>query len=110
MWSDNKHPLPFRSKLEMCEEIAQIVCYLHYGDKRKSDPLIEDLKIRSLYLDETIQQDVLAFSEQVQFQYAYDPSHQVTKDVQKAADRLLKDLGFEPLPSYSLLQFFSTRK
>lgn len=101
-----KDELPFRSKLRMCEEIAEIVFHLHRGERSQSDPLIEDLKVRALYLDDEIQHDVLAFSEQVQFQYAYDPYHKVTPDVQKAADRLIKDLGFEPLGSNSVRQFF----
>lgn len=56
--------------------------------------MLEDLKIRSIYLDEEIQQDVLMFAEQVQFQYDYDPWHKVTIDIERAADRLIEDLGF----------------
>lgn len=93
----NKHPsheLPMRSKLDMLDDIVQIIHYLHTGERKLADPLIDDLKIRSMFMDEKVQREVLIFSEQVQFQYAYDPWHKVTPDVQKAADKLIKDLGF----------------
>lgn len=93
----SKHPafeLPIRSKLDMLDDIVQIIHYLHEGNRKLATPFIEDLKIRSLFLDEQIQQDVLIFSEQVCFQYDYDPWHKITPDVQKAADKLIEDLGF----------------
>lgn len=93
----NKHPsheLPIRSKLEMLDHIVQIIHYLHTGDRKTADRLLDDLKVRAMFLDEQIQQDVLIFAEQVHFQYDYDPWHKVTADVQKAADRLIEDLGF----------------
>lgn len=92
-----KHPsqeLPIRSKIEMLENIAKIVQYLHLGKREAADILIQDLKTRAVFLDEQIQQDVLMFAEQVQFQYDYDPWHLVTKEIQKAADKLIEDLGF----------------
>lgn len=88
------HELPIRSKLEMLDDIVQIIHYLHIGKRKAADPLIDDLKIRSMFLDEQIQHDVLIFAEQVYFQYDYDPWHKITPDVQKAADRLIEDLGF----------------
>jgi hypothetical protein len=87
-----KRELPIRSKLEMVEEVAQVVECLHRGRREEADALIEDLKARSIYLDESVQQDVLMFAEQVHFQYDYDPWHKVTPDVQKAADRLIEAL------------------
>lgn len=93
----NKYPpkeLPIRSKIAMLKSIAQIIRHLHAGKRSLADPLIEDLKTRSVFLDEQIQQDVLIFAEHVQFQYDYDPSHLVTKEIQKAADKLIEDLGF----------------
>ena len=93
----NKHPaleLPIRSKLEMVSDIIQIIQHLQAGRRRSADPLIDDLKLRSLFLDEQIQNAVLIFSEQVHFQYAYDPYHKVTPDVEKAADNLIENLGF----------------
>lgn len=93
----NKHPsqeLPIRSKVEMLKDISQIVHYLHSGQKSAADLLIEDLKTRAIFFDENIQQSVLIFAEQVQFQCSYDPWHAVTKDIQKAADRLIESLGF----------------
>lgn len=88
------HELPIRSKLRMLEHIGQIIQHLHNGRREEAEPLIDDLKHRSIYLDEQIQQDVLMFSEQIFFQYDYDPWHKVTPDVQQAADRLIEDLGF----------------
>lgn len=94
-----KHPsqeLPIRSKVSMLDDLVQIIHYLHMGNRRAADALIDDLKIRSMFMDEMIQQAVLIFTEQVQFQYDYDPWHKVTVEVQKAADRLIEDLGFRP--------------
>ena len=91
-----KKDLPIRSKLEMAKNISKIVHCLHDGDRKSATPLLEDLKSRSIFLDEQIQQDVLAFISQVLFQYDYDPAHQVTDEVQKAADQLIEDMGFTP--------------
>lgn len=88
------HELPIRSKLQMLDHIIQILYYLHTGQRGAASPLLEDLKARSIFLDERIQQDVLIFAEQVDFQYDYDPYHKITPDVQKAADSLIQDLGF----------------
>lgn len=93
----SKHPsheLPIRSKLEMLDVIVQVICHLHRGSRLAADALLDQLKIRSLFLDEQIQQDVLIFAEQIHFQYDYDPWHKVTPEVQKAADKLISDLGF----------------
>ncbi|MCC6128081.1 MAG: hypothetical protein IT584_02645 [Chlamydiae bacterium] len=88
--------LPIRSKKEIAEGVGKIIHYLHTGQRSAADLLIEDLKVRSIYLSEDIQRDVLIFAEEVQFQYAYDPWHKVTTDVEKAADKLIEDLGFFP--------------
>lgn len=85
---------PIRAKLEMLDDIVQIICYLHQGDRSSADSLLDDLKSRSVYLDDQVQQDVLIFAEQIDFQYDYDPWHKVTPEVQLAADRLIQDLGF----------------
>lgn len=90
------HELPIRSKLEMLDDIVQIIYYLHTGQRKFAEPLLDDLKTRSIFLDEQLQHDVLIFAEQVCFQYDYDPWHKVTSEVQKAADNLIKDLGFSP--------------
>jgi hypothetical protein len=90
------HELPIRSKKEIAEGVGKIIHFLHTGQRSSADLLIEELKIRSVYLDESIQRDVLIFAEEVQFQYAYDPWHKVTPEVEKAADKLIEDLGFIP--------------
>lgn len=86
--------LPIRSKIQMVEEIVQILKFLHEGKKGEADPLLDDLRLRALFLDEEIQKGVLIFSNQVQFQYSYDPFHKITPEVEVAADRLIEDLGF----------------
>ena len=88
------HELPIRSKLQMLDDIVQVIYYLHTGQRKAAEPLLDDLKSRSIFFDEQTQQDVLIFAEQVCFQYDYDPWHKVTPDVEKAADNLIKDLGF----------------
>jgi hypothetical protein len=97
MKKDMFNELPIRSKHEMMKDIVEIIQCLHKGQRLRCDRFVEDLKVRCALLDETIQQDVLIFVEQVQFQYAYDPWHKVTTEVEAAADRLIQDLGFRLL-------------
>jgi hypothetical protein len=92
----NKKTDDHRYKLEMADEVAQIIHYLHMGSRETADPLIQSLKTHSLRLDEEIQQDVLAFAEQVHFQYDYDPWHKISPEVKTSADRLIRHLGFSP--------------
>jgi hypothetical protein len=92
----HSHRLPIRSKIEMAKEVGEIIQCLHSGQRSAADLLIEDLKARALYMDEEIQQSVLMFVEQVQFQYDYDIWHRMTPDVEKAADKLIENLGFTP--------------
>lgn len=88
------HELPIRSKVVMLKEIVEIIQLLHQGRRDEAEKLIKDLKIRATALDPQIQQDVLMFTEQIYFQYDYDPWHKVTPEVKKAADKLIEDLGF----------------
>jgi hypothetical protein len=85
--------IPIHAKDEMALDIGKIIHYLHVGKRKSAMPHIQDLKHRSVHLDEKIQQDVLMFVEQIEFQFAYDPWHNITEEVRKAADRLLHDLG-----------------
>lgn len=87
-----KGELPIRSKMEMMEDVAKVLESLHEGKRRDVEQLLQDLKLRSLYLGEDIQQDVLMFAGQVQFQCDYDPWHKVTLEVTHAADRLIQAL------------------
>ncbi len=96
MAKHSSQELPIRSKIEMAKDIGQIIQCLHSGQRSAADLLIEDLKTRAVYMDEDIQQHVLMFAEQVQFQYDYDARHLMTEDVQKAADKLIEMLGFKP--------------
>ena len=88
--------LPIRTKIEIAEDIGELIGCLHNGQRSAADLLIEDLKVRSIYLDEPIQHDILIFVQEIEFQYAYDPWHKVTGEIQKAADKLIEDLGFIP--------------
>ena len=88
--------LPIRSKIDVASEIGDIIHCLGKGQKEAADSLIDDLKSRSIYLDEAIQGDVLVFAEAIQFQEAYDPWHLITPEIQQAADQLIEDLGFVP--------------
>lgn len=89
------HELPIRSKLEIAGDIPRILYYLHNGKRGLALPLMEDMKIRSIFLEDSIQQSALAFISQVLFQFDYDPWHKVTPEVQKAADRLIEEMGFQ---------------
>lgn len=93
-----KIPFQILAKKQMSEDVTKIISHLHHGERPQSDLLIEDLKSQAAHFSENIQQDVLMFSEQIQFQYDYDPWHKITPDVQAAADRLIKDLGLTPPP------------
>jgi hypothetical protein len=85
--------IPLRAKLDIVQEIAEVICLLHKGDQEAADKILKEMKIRSIFLDEEIQRNVLIFAEQVDFQYDYDPWHKVTPDVQRAADQLINSLG-----------------
>ena len=89
MSDHNQRDLPLRSKRAMVQDVGQALRFLHEGGKAKLDVVIRDLKTRSIDLEENVQQSVLIFSEQVDFQYAYDPWHLVTRDITRAADRLI---------------------
>ena len=84
--------LSIRSKCEMIRDVGKTLAYLHWGKGKELDAAIEDLKIRSIYLEEEVQQNVLMFAEQVYFQYRYDPWHRVNENVTLAADRLIQTL------------------
>lgn len=88
------HELPIRSKIDVAQEIGQIIYCLSLGQQSKVNALIDELKNRSIYLDEKIQGDVLVFAEAVQFQLSYDPWHQITPEIERAANQLIEDLGF----------------
>jgi hypothetical protein len=88
--------LPIRSKIIIAQNIGQIIYHLHTGKSERANALLDEIKTRSIYLDEAIQRDVLIFSEAIQFQEAYDPWHRITLDIQCAADRLIEGLGFNP--------------
>jgi hypothetical protein len=85
--------LPIQAKKEMAKDIAEVILCLLQGRHRNAMTLINEIKSRAVHLPENIQHDVLIFAEQIEFQFAYDPWHTITKDITRAADRLLSDLG-----------------
>jgi hypothetical protein len=86
--------LPIRSKIDLAQEVGQIIHDLSVGKESSVEALIEQMKNQSIDLDETIQGDVLVFSEAVQYQLAYDPWHEITPEIERAANQLIRDLGF----------------
>jgi len=86
--------LPYRSKLKMAEDVGEILGCLNR--RERPDVWIQDLKARSVFFDDDVQQAVLMFAEQVQFQSAYDPMWGVTAEVERAADKVIEWLGFTP--------------
>ncbi len=86
--------LPIRHKVAIAQELGEALHLLHTGQRGSLDLTLEEMKAHSLYLEEPIQQAVLAFAETVQFQTVYDPWHRVTPEVRRAADRLIDDMGF----------------
>ncbi len=94
---ENYHDeLPIRAKIDVAQEIGEIINCLTLGQQSVVNALIDKLKNQSIYLDEKIQGDVLVFSEAIQFQLTYDPWHQITPEIERAANQLIEDLGFVP--------------
>jgi hypothetical protein len=87
---------PLQLKAAIAEDVAEVIHCLHYGLISATNLLLDDIKSRALLTDEKIQQKTLKFSEQVLFQFAYDPNHAVSKEVETAALDLLDELGYKP--------------
>jgi len=72
--------------------IVDAINLLGHGEFSLLDPLLDNLKKTSMEFDDKIQEDVLDFIQQIEFQKDYDPAHLVTKEIQQTADRLITDL------------------
>ncbi len=94
-----KKQLPIRAKVEIAEKIGQILQCFQKGQRSEVNLLIAEIKSRSLFLEDPIQQDVLMFAESVQFQTAYDPWRTISTEIETAANKLIEDLGFVPPPT-----------
>ncbi len=94
MDNDRFKELPIRTKVTMAQEIAEIIQCLDKG--KAARPLIEALRGKAILMEDSIQQGVMSFVEQVEFLYSYDPAHGVTPEVLAAADKLIEELGFIP--------------
>ena len=89
-----KDEIRIKTKLRMVDGISEALHCLNRGDRSGMNLQIENLKASALDFDDKVQQDVLALSEQLQFQSLYDPLHWADIEVQKRVDCLLEDLGF----------------
>ncbi len=89
---NHRNDLPIRTKRAIAQDVADIVHSLQAGEIKRTNTLLDDLKVKSIDFDPAIQQDVLIFAEAVQFQAVYDPAHPVSPEVQHAADKLVSDL------------------
>jgi hypothetical protein len=86
--------LPIRSKIEITKCVVQILIALHFGDFCNLNTNINNLKKLALSWEDKIQQDVLIFTELVQFQAVYDYNHLIIKEICDSADKLFEDLGY----------------
>jgi hypothetical protein len=86
--------LPIKSKLQMLEDIAEALHLFQQGEKAKLEAVLQNLKVRSVYLEEPIQQATLIFIEQVLYHFGYD--RLLDAELQRSADRLIEELGFTP--------------
>jgi len=78
-----------KDKKDTLDTIAQIIHSLGEGKLSSIDPLLDLLKKQTSFL-ESLQEEVLDFIQQVEFQKDYDPQHLITENVQKATDRLIR--------------------
>lgn len=76
-------------KKEILDTIAQIIHSLGEGELSSLDPLLDLLKIQTLSL-KTMQEEILDFIQQIEFQKDYDPQHLITENIQIATDKLIK--------------------
>jgi hypothetical protein len=80
-----------KDKEEILDTIAQIIHSLVEGNLSSIDPLLDLLKTQTISLKD-LQEEVLDFIQQVEFQKDYDPQHLITENIQKAADILIKSI------------------
>lgn len=79
-------------KNEIIKTIVEILKNLHEGKISLIEPLLDLLKEKALSCNEKVQKDLINFTLQVEFQKDYDPEHLISKEIAKAADKLLSDL------------------
>ena len=79
-------------KEDILKIIGEAISALGHGYIEQIDPLLDKLKEKSSTLSDKIQEDILDFIIQIEFQKDYDYQHLITKEIQEAADKLIKDL------------------
>lgn len=81
-----------QSKEYIFNTIAKIINNLGQGNFKKLDLLLDNLRKKTSSYDSNIQEDILDFIQQIEFQKDYDQNHLVTKEIQEAADKLIINL------------------
>lgn len=81
-----------KDKEYILNTIAEIISNLGHGNFTELNSLLDSLREKTSYCNEHIQEDILDFIQQVEFQKEYDLEHLVTKEIQESADKLIKDL------------------
>lgn len=88
--------LPIRSKLLILSKMSKIFEAMHQKNGDLSAHLVEDLKTHALFLEESIQQEVLSFGEQVLLQTQGTSSYCISKELHQATNCLIESMGFTP--------------
>jgi len=81
-----------KDKEYILKTIAEIIVRLGHGNFTEMDSLLDSLREKTSSCSVSIQEDILDFIQQVEFQKEYDLEHLVTKEIQESADKLIKDL------------------
>lgn len=78
-------------KTDILNTIALIITFLGEGKISSIDPLLDLLKNQTSSLQD-LQESVLDFIQQVEFQKDYDPQHLINTNIQESADKLIREI------------------
>lgn len=79
------------NKEDILNTIAQVITALGEGKISSIDPLLDLLKKQTCTW-EGLQECILDFIQQVEFQKDYDAHHLVNNNIQKSADKLIREI------------------
>jgi len=82
-----------KQKKEVAAAIAGTLKSLNERDREMVRKHLREILTNSKGLEKAIEKDIQNFLMQVEFEMDYDRTLLVTKEVVKAADKLIKDLG-----------------
>jgi len=82
-----------KQKKEVAAAIAGTLKSLNERDREMVRKHLREILKNSKGLEKAIEKDIQNFLMQVEFEMDYDRTLLVTKEVVKAADKLIKDLG-----------------